>query len=102
MAPNRAERFQVMTRVLLELSNRRAYIGNTVNVSASGVYFEIGYPPNQLEIEEIGLFHLMPLIMRNVLPCQVARLTPTGIAVHFLDTPPAGLTSKLIVQPFPT
>ncbi|MBF0192381.1 MAG: PilZ domain-containing protein [Magnetococcales bacterium] len=95
MAFNRAERIKVQARVLLELPHRRAYVGNTVNVSESGVYFEIGYPAIQIDVEEIGLFHLMPLIMRAIMPCKVTRLTPEGIAVQFLDSPPPGLVSQL-------
>ncbi|MBF0271921.1 MAG: PilZ domain-containing protein [Magnetococcales bacterium] len=95
MAFNRAERIKVLARVLLELPNRRAYIGNTVDVSESGVYFEIGYPAIEIDLEEIGLFHLMPLIMRSIMPCKVARLTPEGIAIQFLDIPPPGLISQL-------
>ncbi|MBF0614293.1 MAG: PilZ domain-containing protein [Magnetococcales bacterium] len=97
---NRAERFEVKARVLLELSDKRAFIGNTVNVSASGVFFDIGYPPFQVELHENGLLHLMPLVMKNVIPCQIARLTPTGIAIQFLENQPAGLTSQLLIVPW--
>ncbi|MBF0164939.1 MAG: PilZ domain-containing protein [Magnetococcales bacterium] len=97
MPDERAERFEVLARVLLELPGRRAFIGNTVNVSDSGVYFDIGYEPNSLELHEQGLFHLMPLNSAPIRACKVARISESGIAINFLEKQPVKFNSQLQV-----
>ncbi|GAB0057233.1 hypothetical protein SIID45300_01556 [Candidatus Magnetaquicoccaceae bacterium FCR-1] len=96
MPDERAERFEVLARVLLELPGRRAFIGNTVNVSDSGVYFDIGYAPNTVELHELGLLHLMPLNSAPIRACKVTRITETGIAIHFLEEQPGSFASQLL------
>ena len=92
----RAQRIKLSARVLLELNGNGAYIGNTDNVSESGVFFTIGYPPIKITLGEIGLLHMMPLEGRQPLPCKVARLTGSGIAVQLLENCPTGLFSRLV------
>ncbi|MBF0340591.1 MAG: hypothetical protein HQL95_06445 [Magnetococcales bacterium] len=83
------------TRILLELRDKRGYIGNTVNVSETGIYFEIGYQAIAVELHEIGLLHLMPLVSGNGIPCKVTRLTATGIAIQFIADPSTEFSSQL-------
>ncbi|MBF0178819.1 MAG: PilZ domain-containing protein [Magnetococcales bacterium] len=97
VCPTRAERYELQTRVLLELSGMRAYIGMTINVSDSGLLFELGYPPIRIDVGETGLLHLMPLTLCRIIPCQVSRLTESGVAVQFLVQAPVGLMSEFEV-----
>ncbi|MBF0294492.1 MAG: PilZ domain-containing protein [Magnetococcales bacterium] len=92
--PPRAERYELQSRVLLELGGMRAYIGMTINVSESGLLFELGYPPIRIDVGETGLLHHLPLTLCRIIPCQVARLTETGVGVRFLVQPPVGLITE--------
>ncbi|MBF0460777.1 MAG: PilZ domain-containing protein [Magnetococcales bacterium] len=78
------------------MNNNGAYIGNTDNVSETGVFFSIGYPPVKITLGEVGLLHIMPLEGRQPVPCKVARLTDSGVAVQFLKDCPTGLISRLV------
>ena len=94
----RAQRANSSARVLLELKDNGAYIGNTENVSESGIFFIIGYPPVKISLGEIGLLHTMPLAGHQPLPCKVERLTESGVAVRFLEDCPTELTSRLVLS----
>ncbi|MBF0110759.1 MAG: PilZ domain-containing protein [Magnetococcales bacterium] len=91
----RAQRVALEARVVLELGEGRALIGNTRDISQSGTLIHIGYPPIQVSLQEHGLLHLMPLAPRPALPCQVARLTHDAIAVRFVDSLPDAFISRL-------
>ncbi|MEO5355418.1 MAG: PilZ domain-containing protein [Magnetococcus sp. XQGC-1] len=97
MITPRAQRIELLARVLLELHNKGAFIGNTENVSESGVFFIVGYPPNKISVGDIGLLHIMPLQERRPLPCKVTRLTDAGIAIQFLEHCPEGMISRLVL-----
>ncbi|MBF0145497.1 MAG: PilZ domain-containing protein [Magnetococcales bacterium] len=95
---HRAQRIELQARVVLELSERRAMIGNTRDISDSGVFFTIGYPPFHASLQEYGFLHLMPLVGHPPLPCQIARLTDDGVAVRFIDHCPPDLVSELVAK----
>ncbi|MBF0426524.1 MAG: PilZ domain-containing protein [Magnetococcales bacterium] len=97
----RAARIELSTRVLLELNNGRGYIGATDNISESGVFFTLGYRPVTINRGEFGFLHVMPLSGHRPLPCQVARLTESGIAIQFVDRCPLGQNSVLVPARFP-
>ena len=93
----RARRVRFSARVLLEMDGHGAYIGNTENISESGVYFTLGYPPTNVTVGEVGLLHPMPLEKRPPLSCQVTRLTDSGIAVRFLENSAMESVSRLVL-----
>lgn len=87
MSINRAPRIEFSERVLLELDKNRGFIGYTENISESGVFVLIGYPPFQVSIGEPGFLHLMPIRKRQPFFFRIRRITDYGIAVHFLGDP---------------
>ncbi|MBF0134448.1 MAG: PilZ domain-containing protein [Magnetococcales bacterium] len=89
MATSRAQRIDFSTRVLLEFGKEKGFVGNTENISESGAFVVIGYPPIQVTIGDPGLLHLMPIGNRQPSFFKISRITDHGIAVHFLrDCPP--------------
>ena len=89
------ERFEHETRVCLELDGQRGFVGTTANVSRNGAFFTLGYAPFQVQLQEFGFLHLMPLDEGRTAPCKVARLTGDGIAIQILDQPQAGMVSRM-------
>ncbi|MBF0436426.1 MAG: PilZ domain-containing protein [Magnetococcales bacterium] len=92
---DRAERISFAARVLLEFKNGVCFIGITNDISETGVFVDIGYPPFQVDLEDPGFLHMMPAGSGQPMVCRVKRITGDGIAVQFLPGSPVGLTTKL-------
>ncbi|MBF0603847.1 MAG: PilZ domain-containing protein [Nitrospirae bacterium] len=99
MANNRAQRIEFSTRVLLEFGKDKGFVGNTENISESGAFVVIGYPPIQVTMGDPGLLHLMPIKNRQPSFFRISRITDHGIAVHFSsDRPPWFKTSLTLKE----
>ncbi|MEG3641342.1 PilZ domain-containing protein [Magnetococcus sp. PR-3] len=90
-----APRISFATRVLVEFDSKKGLTGRTQDVSESGAFIETNFSPKMFEEGTFGLLHMLHIGDCAAMPCEIARITDTGIAVKFVQQCPAGLISQL-------
>ena len=85
--PNREVRIELNTRIVMSFIGNAGFIGNTLDISESGVMIITGYKPPGIRIGAIGIFKILHVeIGQKKQSAKVVRITDQGVAISFLSS----------------